>query len=98
MDRLAFLQDIRRHELLILSARFNDGNRCDLVSFFASMCVRELREYQLSLAAIGRMLRRVDLDELSINTEDFRESLVDFLIVLLAQQSDLDESFFECVT
>ena len=62
-DRLAFLQDIRRHELPIHSTRFNGGNRYDLVSFCISMCVHELREYQLSLAAIGRLPRQVDLDE-----------------------------------
>ena len=70
-DHLAFLQDIRRHELPIHSKRFNGGNRYDLVSFCISMCVHELREYQLSLAAIGRLLRQVDLDELSIKTEQF---------------------------
>ena len=70
-DHLAFLQDIRRHELPIHSKRFNSGNRYDLVSFCISMCVHELREYQLSLAAIGRLLRQVDLNELSIKTEQF---------------------------
>ena len=56
-DRLTFLQDIRRQELPIHSKRFNGGNRYDLVSFYRSICVHELREYQLSLAAIGRLLR-----------------------------------------
>ena len=70
-DRLTFLRDVRRHKLPIHSKRFNGGNRCDLVSFCISMCVHELREYQLSLAAIGRLLRQVDLNELSIKTEQF---------------------------
>ena len=56
-DRLTILQNIRRQELPIHSKRFNGGNRYDLVSFYRSICVHELREYQLSLAAIGRLLR-----------------------------------------
>ena len=70
-DRLTFLQDVGRHELPIHSKPFNGGNRCDLVSFCISMCVHELRESQLSLAAIGRLLCQVDLDELSITAEQF---------------------------
>ena len=97
-DRLAFLQDIRRHELPIHSTRFGNGNKYDLVSFCISMCVHELREYQLSLAAIGRLLRQVDLDELSIKTEQFREGRIDCLIVLIPQQPDLDETFHTTVT
>ena len=97
-DRLAFLQDIRRHELPIHSIRLNGGNRYDLVSFCISMCVHELREYQLSLAAIGRLLRQVDLDELSIKSEQFREGYVDRLIVLIPQQPDRGGSFHTTVT
>ena len=70
-DRLAFLQDIRRHRLPIHSTRLNGGNRYDLVSFCVSMAVHELREYGLSLASIGRLLRQIDLDELSITAEQF---------------------------
>ena len=97
-DRLAFLQDIRRHELPIHSTRFGNNNKYDLVSFCVSMCVHELREYQLSLAAIGRLRRQVDLDELSIKTEDFREGRVDHLLILIPQQPDLDETFHTVVT
>jgi len=62
------------------------------------MCVYELCEFQLSLAAVGRLLRQVDLDELSIKTEQFREGHIDHLIVLIPQQTDLDESFHTVVT
>ena len=62
------------------------------------MCVHEVREYQLSLAAIGRLLRQVDLDELSIKTEQFREGYVDRLIVLIPQQPDHGGSFHTTVT
>ena len=54
------------------------------------MCVHELREYSLSLSAIGRLLRQVDLDELSIKTEDFCEGRIDQLLILILQQPDLD--------
>ena len=57
------------------------------------MCVHELREYQLSLAAIGRLLRQVDLDELSIKTEQFREGYVDRLIVLIQSNLTVVEVF-----
>ena len=97
-DRLAFLQDIRRHRLPIHSSRFGNSNKYDLVSFYISMCVHELRKYQLSLAAIGRLLRQVNLDELSIKTEDFREGRIDQLLILIPQQPDLDEGFSTCVT
>ena len=62
------------------------------------MCVHELREYQLSLAAISRLLRQVDLDELSIKTEQFRGGYVDRLIVLIPKQPDRGGSFHTTVT
>ena len=97
-DRLAFLQDIRRHRLPIHSTRLNGGNRYDLVSFCVSMCVHVLRAYQLSLAAVGRLLRKINLNELSIKTEQFREGKIDHLIVLIPQQANLDETFNTIVT
>ena len=97
-DRLASLQDIRRHEFPIHSTRFGNGNKYDLVSFCISMCVHELRKYGLSLASIGRLLRQIDLDELSIKTEQFRVGRIDQLLILIPQQPDLDESFSTCMT
>ena len=50
-------------------------------------------EYQLSLAAVGRLLHQTDLDEFNIKANDLREGRIDHLIVLVPQQPDLDETF-----
>ena len=62
------------------------------------MCVYELIDYRLSLAATGRLLRTVDLDEISREAEKFHEGLVDHLIILIPQQSDLDQTFNKTAT
>ena len=97
-DRLAFLQDIRRHELPIYSTRFGNGNQYDLTSFAVSMVIGELREYGLSLSSCGRLLSRVDLDDLSHKTAKLHLDEIHDLIVLVPQRDDLDESFPTCVT
>ena len=97
-DRLAFLQDIRRHELPIHSTRFGNGNKYDLTSFAVSMVIGELREYGLSLSSCGRLLSRVDLDDLSHKTARLYLDEIHDLIVLVPQRDDLDESFPTCVT
>ena len=97
-DRLAFLQDIRRHELPIHSTRFGSRSKYDLTSFAVSMVIGELREYGLSLSSCGRLLSRVDLDDLSHKTAKLHLDEINDLIVLVPQRDDLDESFPTCVT
>ncbi len=97
-DHLQFMQDVRRHHLPIESRRNNGRNTYDLTSFAVSMVVGELREYGISLAGCGRLLSRIDLDDLSHKTAKLYLSEIDDLIVLVPQRGDLDESFPTSVT
>ena len=74
-DNLQFMQDIRRHNMPIHAKKFNGANRYDLTSFAVAMIVGELREYGISLASCGRLLSRIDLDDLSHRTEHLHQNI-----------------------
>lgn len=90
-DNLQFMQDIRRHNLPIHAKKFNGANRYDLTSFAVAMIVGELREYGISLASCGRLLSRIDLDDLSHKTEQLQLEEINEFIVLIPQRDDYDE-------
>tara|TARA_B100001057_G_C22337904_1_gene752141 strand:- start:279 stop:608 length:330 start_codon:yes stop_codon:yes gene_type:complete len=58
----------------------------------------EFRDYRLSLAATGRLLRTVDLDETIRKAEKFYEGLVNHLALLISKQPDLDQTFDKTAT
>ena len=62
------------------------------------MCVYEFKDYRLSMAATGRLLRTVDLDEISREAEKFHEGLVNHLVLLIPRQPDLDQTFDKTAT
>ena len=97
-DHLQYLQDIRRHHLPIESRRHNNRNTYDLTNFAVSMVVGELREYGLSLSSCGRLLSRIDLDDLSHKTAKLHLDEIEELIVLVPQRDDYDEEFPTTVT
>ena len=94
-DHLQFMQDVRRHHLPIECRRQNGRNTYDLTSFAVSMVVGELREYGISLSNCGRLLGRIDLDDLSHKTAKLHLDAIEDLIVLVPQRDDYDE---ECPT
>ena len=51
----------------------------------------------MSLAAAGRLFA-VDLDKISIKAEKLHDGLVDHLIILVPQKTDLNETFNTTVT
>ena len=67
--------------------------RYDLTSFVVAMIVGELREYGFSLASCGRLLSRIDLDDLSYKTEQLQLEEINELIVLIPQRDNYDEGF-----
>ena len=97
-DHLQFMQDVRRHHLPIESRRNNGRNTYDLTSFAVSMVVGELREYGISLSGCGRLLSRIDLDDLSHKTAKLYLDEIEELIVLVPQRDDYDEEFPTAVT
>jgi len=97
-DHLQYLQDIRRHHLPIESRRHNGRNTYDLTSFAVSMVVGELREYGIPLSGCGRLLSRIDLDELSHCIAKLHLDEIEELIVLVPQRDDYDEEFPTTVT
>ena len=97
-DHLQFLQDVRRHRLPIESRRHNGRNTYDLTSFAVSMVIGELREFGISLSGCGRLLSRIDLDELSHCIAKLHLDEIEELIVLVPQRDDNDEEFPTTVT
>ena len=97
-DHLQFLQDVQRYRLPIESRRHNGRNTYDLTSFAVSMVVGELREYGISLSNCGRLLSRIDLDDLSHKTAKLHLDAIEDLIVLVPQRDDYDEEFPTTVT
>ena len=97
-DHLQFLQDIRRHHLPIESRRHNGRNTYDLLSFAVSLIIGELREFFISLSSCGRLLSRIDLDELSHCIAKLHLDEIEELIVLVPQRDDYDEEFPTTVT
>ena len=97
-DHLQFLQDVRKYRLTIESQRHNGRNTYDLTSFAVSMVVGELREYGISLSNCGRLLSRIDLDDLSHKTAKLHLDEIEELIVLVPQRDDYDEEFPTTVT
>ena len=98
MQYMQDMQDIRRHDLPIKSRRHNGRNTYDLTSFAVSMVVGELREYGISLSGCGRLLSRIDLDELSHCIAKLHLDEIEELIVLVPQCGDYDEEFPTTVT
>ena len=84
---------IRRYHLQIHARKFNVANRYDLTSFAITVTTGALREFGLSLATIGRLLSRVDMDGLSHKTEQLALGEIDDLIILVPQRDDYDEEF-----
>ena len=97
-DHLQYLQDIRRHHLPIESRRHTGRNTYDLTSFAVSMVVGELREYGIPLSGCGRLLSRIDLDELSHCIAKLHLDEIEELIVLVPQRGDFDKEFPTTVT
>ena len=97
-DHLQFLQDVRRYRLPIESRRHNGRNTYDLTSFTVSMVVGELREYGISLSSCGRLLSRIDLDELSHCIAKLHLDEIEELIALVPQRGDFDKEFPTTVT
>ena len=97
-DHLQYLQDIRRHHLPIESRRHNGRNTYDMYSFAFSLIIGELKEFGISLSGCGRLLTRVDLDELSHCIAKLHLDEIEELIVLIPQRGDFDEQFPTTVT
>ena len=97
-DNLQFMQDIRRHHLPIESRRHNGRNTYDMCSFAVSLIIGELKEFGISLSGCGRLLNRVDLDELSHCIAKLHSDEIEELIVLIPQRGDFDEEFPTTVT
>ena len=97
-DNLQFMQDIRRHHLPIESRRHNGRNTYDMCSFAVSLIIGELKEFGISLSGCGRLLTRVDLDELSHCIAKLHLDEIEELIVLIPQRGDFDEEFPTTVT
>ena len=96
-DRVQFLQDINRHTLPIKSQKCGALNGYSITSLAIALIVGELRRYSISLNAIGRLLKRVDLERLSVLIDQLAVGEISELIVLVPHGSSSD-SIPTCVT
>ena len=69
-----------------------------MCSFAVSLVIGESRGYYIPLPGCGRLLSRIDLDELSHCLAKLHLGQVDDLIVLVPQRDDYDEDFPTTVT
>ena len=88
----------RRSHLQIHARKFNGSNQSDLTSFAISVTTGELKEFGFSLAAIGRLLSRVVLADLSHKTEQFELREINDQLTLIPRRDDYDEEFLSTVT
>ena len=82
-DRVQFLQDVKRHNLPIKAQTCGGRNGYSLVSFAVALCVGELRRYKISLNAIGRLLKPLDLEQLDVMLDQLSVGAISELIILI---------------
>ena len=96
-DRVHFLQDIKRHNLPIEAQRCGSLNGYSITAFAMALCVGELKRFGISLNAIGRLLKRINLERLSVLIDQLSVGEISELIVLVPHGS-LSDSIPTCVT
>ena len=96
-DRVQFLQDVNRHNLPIKAQKCGALNGYDIASFAMALCVGELKRFGISLNAIGRLLKRVDLERLSVLIDQLAVGEISELIVLVPHGGSSDD-IPTCVT
>ena len=92
-NNLQFMQDIRRHNRSIHARKFYGANRYDLTSLAIAFTTSALRELVFSLAAIGRLFSRVDMNDFSHKKEQLEMGKIDDLLIIVSQRDGYDEEF-----
>ena len=70
------------------------NNRNNKIFLFKS----ELRSYGFSTAVAADLVKRINLEVLSVVLDDFTAGVTDKLIICVPQRTDLDEEFSTVVT
>ena len=96
-DRVQFLQDIKRHNLPIKAHRCGSLNGYSITAFAMALCVGKMKHFGISLNTIGRLLKRIDPERLSVLIDQLAVGEISELIVLVPHGNSSD-SIPTCVT
>jgi hypothetical protein len=98
-DPRIFLNEVARYHLPIEAKRIIRGsNRYSLLDLTLALVMGELRSYGFSTAVAADLVKRINLEVLSVVLDDFTAGVTDKLIICVPQRADLDEEFSTVVT
>ena len=96
-DRVQFLQDIKRHNLPIKAQKCGGLNGYSITAFAMALCIAELKRFGISLNTIGRLLKRIDPERLSILIDQLSVGEISELIILVRDSNSQESEVPTCV-
>ena len=98
-DPRIFLNEVARYHLPIEAKRIIRGsNRYGLTDIVLALTLGELKAYGFSMAVAADLVKRINLEVLSVVLDEFTAGVTDKLIICVPQRTDLDEEFPTVVT
>ena len=98
-DPRIFLNEVARYHLPIEAKRIIRGsNRYSLTDIVLALTLGELKAYGFSMAVASDLVKRINLEVLSVVLDEFTAGVTDKLIICVPQRADLDEEFPTVVT
>ena len=98
-DPRIFLNEVARYHLPIEAKKIIRGsNRYSLLDLTLALAMGELRSYGFSMAVASHLVKRINLEVLSVVLDEFTAGVTDKLIICVPQRTDLDEEFSTVVT
>ena len=98
-DPRIFLNKVARYHLPIEAKRIIRGsNSYSLTDIVLALTLSELKAYSFSMAVASDLVKRINLEVLSVVLDDFTAGVTDKLIICVPQRTDLDEEFPTVVT
>jgi hypothetical protein len=98
-DPRIFLNECARYALPMQPKRIIRGsNRYSLLDLTLALTLGELRACGFSTAVAADLVKRVNLEVLSIVLDEFTAGVTDKLIICVPQRTDLDDEFSTVVT
>ena len=96
-DRVQFLQDINRHNFPVKAQRCGALNSYTIGAFAIALCVGKMKHFGISLNTIGRLLKRVDPERLSVLIDQLAVGKISELIVLVRDSNSQESEVPTCV-
>ena len=98
-DKRLFLNEVSRYDIPITPKRVIRGsNRYSLTDIVLALTLGELKAYGFQMAVASDLVKRINLEVLSVVLDEFTAGVTDKLIICVPQRTDLDEEFPTVVT